>query len=61
MQISDPAGKPLGYITGTLALHAEDLQLRGIWEDIQRRRPKPDEEAEPWIAGILQKNGYRVE
>jgi len=61
MQISDPAGKPLGYITGTLALHSDDPQLRKVWEDIERRRPKADTEAEPWIEAVLQKAGYRGE
>ncbi len=61
MRIFDPDGKILGYITGALALHSEDLQLRSVWEDIERGRPKSDEDAEIWIGSLLQKKGYRVE
>ena len=61
MRVSDRNGKPLGYITGALALHADDQELRRIWEGILRGRPKTDSEAEPWIAGILRENGYQVE
>ena len=61
MRVSGPAGEPLGYVTGTLALHSEDPELRAVWDDIERRRPKPDDEAELWIAKILREKGYRVE
>ncbi|MDD1693736.1 MAG: hypothetical protein LUQ71_03335 [Methanoregula sp.] len=61
MRVMDAEGKPLGYVTGALALHAGDPTLRSVWEEIQRRRPKPDEEAEPWIAAFLREKGYQVE
>jgi Fe-S-cluster containining protein len=61
MRVSGHAGEPLGYVTGTLALHSDDPELRNVWEEIERRRPKPDDEAEQWIAGILREKGYRVE
>jgi hypothetical protein len=61
MRIFDPAGAPLGYVTGALALHADDPGLRSIWDEIVRERPKDDAGAEPWIAAYLVKNGYRVE
>jgi Fe-S-cluster containining protein len=61
MRIADPSGHQLGYVTGTLNLHAEDPVLRAIWDTAMRKRPKSDEEAEPWIAAFLTGNGYRVE
>jgi hypothetical protein len=61
MRISDNFGLPLGYVTGTLALHSDDPGLRRIWDDLMRKRPKSDEVAEPWIATFLIKNGYTVE
>ncbi|MGA2122443.1 MAG: YkgJ family cysteine cluster protein [Methanoregula sp.] len=61
MRVADHDGKPLGYVTGTLALHADDPALRSVWEVIERKRPKPDEEAEPWIAAFLREKGYLVE
>jgi len=61
MSIGDPTGKPLGYITGALALHADDPDLRQVWEEVVRERPRADGEAEPWIADFLRKKGYRVE
>lgn len=60
MRVSDTAGKPLGCVTGALALHSDDPGLRCLWDDVERRRPRSDEEAEPWIAAVLQKKGYRV-
>ncbi len=61
MRVADSRGNPLGYITGTLALHADDPALRSVWDEVGRKRPKPDEEAEPWIAAFLEEKGYRVE
>ena len=60
MSIADPARKPLGYITGALALHADDPGLRLVWDEVERQRPKADADAEPWIAAFLRKKGYRV-
>jgi Fe-S-cluster containining protein len=61
MRVSDKRGTQLGYVTGTLALHSADPGLREVWEDIERKRPKSDEDAEPWIASFLGEIGYRVE
>jgi Fe-S-cluster containining protein len=61
MIVSDAAGRQLGYVTGTLALHSEDHGLRSSWEEVERRRPRSDEEAEPWIAAFLRQTGYNVE
>jgi len=61
MRVLDPAGVLLGTVRGTLDLHSDDPGLRAVWEEVMRRRPTPDAEAEPWIAAFLQEKGYRVE
>jgi hypothetical protein len=61
MRIFDNTGITLGYLTGALALHSDDPELRSVWEDVERRRPKTDAEAEPWIETTLRKKGYHVE
>ena len=61
MGISDPSGKQLGYITGALALHSEDPALRRVWEDVERMRPRSDDQAEPWIATFLREKGYGID
>lgn len=61
MRVAGPDGTPLGYVTGTLALHSDDPALRAVWDELERGRPRSDAEAEPWIAAFLTRNGYRVE
>jgi Fe-S-cluster containining protein len=61
MRVFDGSGNNLGYVTGTLALHSDDPQLRNVWEEAERQRPKPDGDAEVWLAEFLQAKGYRVE
>lgn len=61
MRVSDARGILIGTVRGTLDLHTDDPGLRSIWEEVVRRRPKDDGEAEPWIAAFLQANGYRVD
>jgi len=61
MRVSDSSGKLLGYVTGALALHSSDPDLRRVWDGLVRQRPGSDEEAEPWIAAFLSGKGYRVE
>ena len=53
-------GTMLGRVTGTLALHADDPKLRMVWEEIERRRPVSDDDAEEWIAAFLRDRGYLV-
>jgi len=61
MRVSDLSGLPLGVVRGTLDLHSDDPALRAVWEEVVRKRPKDDGEAEAWIAAFLQEIGYRVE
>lgn len=60
MQIFDTYGTLLGHVTGTLALHTEDPELRKTWDEAERKRPKSDDDAERWIAEFLSEKGYRV-
>ena len=61
MRVSDMTGNRIGIVTGTLSLHSDDPGLRAVWEEIERKRPKADTDAEPWIAAFLTAKGYRVE
>jgi Fe-S-cluster containining protein len=60
MRVADTRGNVLGYVTGTLALHSDDPALRVLWEEVDRKRPASDGQAEPWIAEFLTAAGYRV-
>lgn len=61
MRVADAHGLLIGTVRGTLDLHSDDPGLRAVWEEVVRRRPKSDEEAEPWIAAFLKERGYRVD
>ena len=61
MQVSDTRGVLIGTVRGTLDLHTDDPALRALWEEVMRKRPVDDREAEGWIAAFLRKNGYTVE
>jgi Fe-S-cluster containining protein len=61
MRVSDASGMLIGTVRGTLDLHSDDPGLRAVWEELVRKRPKDDGEAEPWIAWFLQEKGYQVE
>jgi Fe-S-cluster containining protein len=60
MEVSDADGTLLGTVRGTLALHSEDRKLRACWDEIERKRPQDDAEAELWIVAFLTGRGYRV-
>ena len=61
MRVSDAHGLLLGTVRGTLDLHSDDPGLRAVWEEVVRKRPKEDAEAEPWIAAFLKEKGYWIE
>ncbi len=61
MRVSDSRGMLLGTVRGTLDLHSDEPGLRTVWEEIVRKRPKDDTDAEPWIAAFLREKGYRVD
>ncbi len=61
MRVLDQQGMLLGTVRGTLDLHSDNPGLRIVWGEVERKRPKSDAEAEPWIAAFLRENGYHVE
>lgn len=61
MRVQDRHGMVLGTVRGTLDIHSDDPGLRAVWVAMERKRPKSDVEAEPWIATFLREKGYRVE
>ena len=61
MRVYDSSGRRLGHVTGTLALHSDNPELRAIWEEIERKRPISDTDAESWIADFLTVKGYRID
>ena len=61
MKVTDPSGTTVGTVTGTLALHSDNPELRKVWVEAEGLRPRPDNEAEPWIAAFLQERGYQVD
>lgn len=61
MRVMSKNGVLLGTVRGTLGLHTDNPDLRTVWEEVERKRPKSDEEAELWIADFLTEKGYRVE
>ena len=61
MRISDTQGLLLGTVRGTLDLHTDNPELRAVWDEVMRKRPKGDTDAEAWIAGFLKEKGYAVE
>jgi Fe-S-cluster containining protein len=60
MRIADPAGKPLGYVTGNLSLHADDPGLRAIWEAAEREISHRHPDAERRYQQALEAHGYHV-
>jgi hypothetical protein len=61
MRVSDTHGNELGTVQGTLDLHSDNLGLLTVWEEVVRKRPKADEDAEPWIEVFLRESGYQIE
>jgi Fe-S-cluster containining protein len=61
MRISDPRGVLIGKVTGTLALHSDNQELREIWEAVLREIPKWSVDIEDRLQKILESRGYQVE
>jgi len=61
MRVLDRHGMLLGTVMGTLGLHTDDPALRAVWDGVERKRPKSDADAEPWIVTFLTGKGYQVE
>jgi len=61
MRIFDPSGFVVGKVTGTLALHSDSQDLRGIWEAALREIPEWSGDIEARVQKVLESHGYRVE
>jgi len=61
MRITDPDGKPLGTVTGTLNLHSGDPGLRSVWENAEKTAPPSPGDAEEYYRAYLTRRGYGVE
>jgi Fe-S-cluster containining protein len=61
MRIFNREGRMTGTVTGTLALHSDDPDLRRIWEEAERRIPHSSADAEGQLQRFIEKHGFRVE
>jgi len=61
MRIYDPAGVQVGIVTGTLALHSDNRELRLCWEEAERIIQDTSADTEVQFARALEAKGYRVE
>ncbi|MFH0967859.1 MAG: hypothetical protein V1862_09285 [Methanobacteriota archaeon] len=60
MHIETSSGEQIGYITGTLSLHSEDIGLRRVWDDLTRALNPSEPEGEVQIRAFLEQAGYRI-
>ena len=60
MRIFDPRRVLIGKVTGTLALHSDNNELREIWEAALREIPEWSGDREDHLQKILESRGYQV-
>jgi len=60
MRISAGSGEEIGIITGTLALHTDDPDLRAAYENAMVRIRNTDPDAEEQLKNSLENRGYRI-
>ena len=60
MQIFDSTGVLIGKVTGTLALHSENRELRELWDAALREIPEWSGDTEDRLQKVLESRGYRV-
>lgn len=60
-RIRSPDGVEIGHVTGTLALHTRDPELRDAWRELEHVIDADPVAAEPRIAYLLTLKGYRCE
>jgi Fe-S-cluster containining protein len=60
MRISGRSGEQIGTITGTLALHSDDLDLREVYDEAMRSIHDTDPDAEDQLEKYLREKGYRI-
>jgi Fe-S-cluster containining protein len=60
MRILDASGDERGFITGTLALHSDDVALRTAYDEAMRGIRDSEPGAEERLREFLEKDGYRT-
>lgn len=60
MRILNSDEEEIGTITGTLALHSNDITLRSVWNNITRDIPEETPDSEETIRKWLIQAGYQV-
>lgn len=61
MRVFSSQGVLIGKVTGTLALHSDNPELRAIWEAALRGIPEWSGDTEARLQKVLESHGYRVE
>ena len=61
MRVFDSEGVLVGKVTGPLALHSDNPELRAIWEAALREITEWSGEIEARLQKVLEGHGYRVE
>lgn len=61
MKVSDASGTFLGTVTGTLALHSDDPDLRQMWDEAKKCIPESLPDYEERLGSYFVEKGYRVE
>lgn len=61
LRISGAGGTEIGRITGTLALHSDDPQLRAAYDAAMKEIRESDTDAEERLAAFLRNRGFRTE
>ena len=60
MRVFDPSGTGIGTVTGTLALHSDDPNLRAAYDDAMRDIRDTDPDAEERLETCLREKGYGI-
>jgi Fe-S-cluster containining protein len=60
MRIFDSRGNLTGTVTGTLSLHSNDPELRGVWEAAEREISPGADHREERLQHYLESHGYQV-
>ena len=61
MRVFDGRGNPAGTVTGTLALHSDDPDLRAIWGSVLGEAREWSADIEDRLREAFERKGYRVE
>ncbi|OPY38200.1 MAG: hypothetical protein A4E35_00622 [Methanoregula sp. PtaU1.Bin051] len=60
MRVFDKSGRQVGTVTGTLALHSDDPDLRTEYDEAMRSIRDSDPDAEERLQDFFERRGYRT-